>query len=38
MKWFKIIAWVMLGLILVLGVAALGLFVAYFFVMAGLPF
>ena len=34
MKWFKIIAWV----VLVLGVAALGLFVAYFFVMAGLPF
>jgi len=35
MKWFKIIAWVMLGLILVLGVAA---FVAYIFMMASLPF
>ena len=34
MKWFKIIAWT----ILVLGVVSLGLFVAYFFVMAGLPF
>jgi hypothetical protein len=34
MKWFKIIAWT----ILVLGVAAAGLFAAYFFVMAGLPF
>jgi hypothetical protein len=34
MKWFKIIAWI----ILVLGVASLGLFAAYFFVMAGLPF
>jgi hypothetical protein len=35
MKWFKIIAWVMLGLILVLGVAS---FVAYIFMMASLPF
>ena len=34
MKWFKIIAWTTL----VLGVVVLGLFVAYFFVMAGLPF
>ena len=35
MKWFKIIAWVILGLILVLGVAS---FVAYIFMMASLPF
>ena len=35
MKWFKIIAWVMLGVILVLGVAS---FVAYIFMMASLPF
>jgi hypothetical protein len=34
MKWFKIIAWTILGL----GVVSLGLFVAYFFLMAGLPF
>jgi len=34
MKWFKIIAWTTL----VLGVAALGLFVAYIFMMASLPF
>ena len=34
MKWFKIIAWT----ILVLGVAAAGLFAAYIFMMASLPF
>jgi len=34
MKWFKIIAWT----ILVLGIASLGLFAAYIFMMSSLPF